>query len=869
MRRLSLWGTRWHQHGVSGSRLRHASDHRPPVWRPFTSTTTVLGAKDRKPEVTVRHYEQSTLDSKDRVDIEDESRSEQEWVLSQIHKLQEEVKELKKGPYSPNSPWMQKLPERERELVLGAIREYEAEHGKIEDQYPDEELLDPAFEKMFKEESERDFEEATRQEDEEIMGEEEEELPSRPKEPFEVELKVPDSHFAYVNRFNKALKALSKDQSRTHRQEVWKSYRRCKEAIPSFLETVPEATLNMLWGSQVVGPQHANFGNWELLAEDIMSSNRDLTRSQWLEYIEMLYHVGKVDKALQLWKARQEVSIPDLPDHAEKYWKLGIQLYIAKGEVQTAQDTALAFLAKDGPRYPRILIPIIIAWSKMPGDENGARAWALYLRLKTMLKDNINMADYDAVSVGLLKADRTDLALAAFKDMMLTGQNSSSDSTALYNGSRGLVGSLHSSAITESDVNKISLAALTILPRRFQNKFFYASWLKKLIGMGEVNSAAAVVELMYERGVKPDAKHLNGIIAAWLRQGSPASRGKAERLAWALVKARLAQFAPENQSIFSAQQESIEHPTSSAEDNVRILKFVQRNLPAASIETFSILLLHYTRRGREDMANHVIECLERARLRPNSFFMNHLLFAELRKHDILAVWRRYKEMASTIRPDLETFACLWDCGKVQFDRSRRPYDPEFPSARALYAEMLSWFARLSPHAQQTVRSEFSADLYNQITRCFCLSLDPQGTIVALRSLNEIFGFVPDEDTIRLIMFHVVRLTPTPPGTPKNRRRRISTTPRSKENFDQVGKLIDMLKNRKAILLAKQNIKLEDLDEETQDVLQIELMSELFRLILSRIAPKPDKVEESIRIAAAEMGVGDLYLGEPLDMASLV
>ena len=103
---------------------------------------------------------------------------------------------------------------------------------------------------------------------------------------------------------------------------------------------------------------------------------------------------------------------------------------------------------------------------------------------------------------------------------MVTGQDPSNDSTALYKSALGLAGNLHASSINENDVNKVSLSVLKVLPRRFQNRFFYASWMKKLIGMGEVDSAALVIELMYERGVKPDSKHLNGIIAGWLREGN-------------------------------------------------------------------------------------------------------------------------------------------------------------------------------------------------------------------------------------------------------------------------------------------------------------------------------------------------------------
>jgi pentatricopeptide repeat protein len=625
---------------------------------------------------------------------------------------------------------------------------------------------------------------------------------------------------------------------------------------------MPEGAMEAIWNSQATGEieQATRSTHLRILVQDATSLGQALTTPQILSYITSLHDDGATNLALEQWEAYQ-TELSQEKEDLEEYWKLGVRLFAAEGNPQRAQDIALAFLANDRNRQPRVLIPIIIAWGKLPGKEAEVKAWALYLQLKTFLGSEMTMDDYDQVSIGLLTAGRLDTAVAIFKDMMVTGQDPSNDSTALYKSALGLAGNLHASSINENDVNKVSLSVLKVLPRRFQNRFFYASWMKKLIGMGEVDSAALVIELMYERGVKPDSKHLNGIIAGWLREGNPSARNKAERLAWSMIQHRIntvwERFQPEQNS----PQVQVKHEQI---EGTRLPRFMQRSIPPASIETFSILLLHYTRRGDEDMVKYLVKCLGDAQIRPNSYFMNHLLYAELRKQDVRSLWSKFQTMSAAIRPDLETYACLWDCAKLQYDRGRTAFDIGFPSARQLYANMMSWYSQLSPHAQKFTQTQMPKALYDQIVRCFCLSKDVSGTLVALHSMRSIFGFAPDESTARLIVLQIARLAAVPADTPKRRLRRLSSTPRSKENIGQVTRLLELLGERKAEALRVQGLSLDELDPHEKEQYQIEVIASLLRIVLSRTdSLSPAQVEERLVKAAAEMDVAQIDLGLPL------
>ncbi|KAL2824523.1 hypothetical protein BDW59DRAFT_85792 [Aspergillus cavernicola] len=858
MLRPVVRGARWYQHVARSSTAAIS-----PLFhtRPFSAVaprSLNLGPNDK-----INFFEQDTPGSKTRrkIDPEAKDNAEKEEVERELSQLDQELDILKEGPFGPNSPFIRGLPEKERAIALEALRKQEAEDGKDEPINLDE-VFDEELDDMLKQEFE-----GLAMEEENWMENREDDSPEEViRQPYEVILEGSE-HSAYVDRFNSSLKRVVNDNSNERAgQDLWKWYRRCKQVIPRFIDSIPEEAMTLLWSSQLKGAATSTRATHiQVLAADAIAAGQSITTSNILSYIISLQQSGKTKDALDQWEAHQ-VGLSQRKEDLEAYWRLGVKLFAADGDPQRAQDIALAFIPNDKSRQPRILIPVITAWGRQPGKEAEVKAWALYLQLKALLEHDMTMEDYDQVSIAFLNAGRLDLAIAVFKDMMVTGQDPANDSTALYKAAIGLVGNLQASTISEREVNKVSLSTLTVLPRRFQNRFFYASWMKKLIGMGEVDSAAMVIELMYERGVKPDPKHLNGLIAGWLRVGSAPARENAERLGWAMIKQRVDRVLQAGPEATTLPQQ----PESLATSGARIPKFMQRPMPPANIETFSVLLLHYTRRGEDEMTNQLVKNLTQARIQPNSYFMNHLLYAELRKQDIITLWNKFKVLSSSVQPDLETYACLWDCGKLQYDRSRTTFLADFPSARALHAEMITWFNKLSIRGQTIARDEFSKDLYDQIIRCFCLSRDLPGTLVALSSLRTIFGFAPDETTARLIILQVARLASVPGDTPKRRLRRLSSTPKSKENIAHLQRLVELLSERKASILSSNGLSVDSLDPHEKETYQLEIMTDLLRIVMGRAAasgqgqtPDPSHIEEQIVSVAEEMGVAGIDLGPGL------
>ncbi|KAJ5876080.1 uncharacterized protein N7529_001664 [Penicillium soppii] len=851
MLRQAIQGARWCQHVARSPATRaprRAFSAAPPRRLDYG------GPNDK-----VTFYEQESLDSKKRrkVDPEAEDNEEREGVEKELTKLEEELKVLEEGPFAPNSPFIKSLPEEDRKIALEALRKFDEENPDPEDQPGLDQVFDKELDDMLREEFEGLAMEQENWED----GVKQRRMITA-KRSAAARKAGADLH-PYALKFNNSLRQFQEKMSdERSRQDLWKWYRRCKQTVPDFLTIMPERALEALWNTQAIGEsdQALRSTHLQILVQDAKSLGQELTTPQILFYIASLHDASATSLALEQWEAYQ-AELSQKKEDLEEYWKLGVRLFAADNNPQRAQDIALAFLANDRTRQPRVLIPVIIAWGRLAGKEAEVKAWALYLQLKIFLGSEMTMEDYDQVSIGLLTAGRLDTAVAIFKDMMVTGQDPANDSTALYKAALGLAGNLHASSIDEHAVNKVSLSALKVLPRRFQNRFFYASWMKKLIGMGEVDSAALVIELMYERGVKPDSKHLNGLIAGWLREGNKLARDKAERLAWAMIQHRIDAVWKRFQPTEISPKLQVTHEAES-----RMPRFMQRDVPPASIETFSILLLHYTRRGDDDMVKYLVKCLGDAQIRPNSYFMNHLLFAELRKQNVRALWSKYQNMSVAIRPDLETYACLWDCAKIQFDRGRTAFDIGFPSARQLYANMMSWYSKLSPANQKATQEQMSKNLYDQIVRCFCLSKDVSGTLVAIHSMRSVFGFAPDETTVRMIVLQVARLAGVPADTPKRRLRRLSSTPRSKENIGQVTRLLKLLSDRKAESLRVQGLSIEQLDPDEMKQYQMEIMASLLRVVLSKTDDlDPAQIEGKLEVAAKEMLSQQIDLGSPLGL----
>lgn len=673
-----------------------------------------------------------------------------------------------------------------------------------------------------------------------------------------IALDLEPQQIPHFRRFGTCLKNAADNNSDPEaRKRLWVSYERCKRLIPIFIQHLPYECWEVLWKNQ-----HASLSSGRdqaphlnILAQDMLRNGKELSKEQRATIIESLLSEGRLDEAQAHWDLQVNSS---RKEGAEIHDLLGVRLFVARGELDKAQEIADTVSDASEPDTARCLIPVIEGWAKSRTENSIQKAWNSYLNLRAKLGPSIQISDFDRVAMCFINVGRTDVAMAVFKDMMLTGRESDFGSDQLYKTSLTLIGLLQSRSASPSEVTSVSLNALTTLPRRFQNKFFYGSWIKKLIGLGEVNAAVSVVELMYERGVTPDAKHVNGIIGAWLRSGQTAYKERAEQLSWAMIQQRL--------KVVQKRRGDVPSPSTDTKDNARarLPIQIQRVVPSATIETFSLLLQYYERRSRSDDVHDLKKHLDLAEIPPNSYFMNHMLYAELRRGQQQVAWQIYQKLKISVKPDLETFACLWDCEKAHLDKlSMHPTD-DFPGPRMIFRDFIEWLGGLEKRSRAAVRQDFSEELYNQIMRCMCLAKDPEGTLVALYGLKNSFGFLPNDETFRMIPIQVARIGLEEPRIARKRRRsRMSDLAGNKARVANVSKVFDLVVEQRIEALELQGVKLEDFSAERQNEEQVHVLAEFLRVVMRRYAQDEQAINEGIMTAAEQMGVRNTELADPL------
>jgi pentatricopeptide repeat protein len=830
MRKICQQSRRWHQ---QLSPFTNHSGHRQYIqqlWLPIRYQQRHY-AKGRNDDLVVHEYEQVGSNKRSRVAVNPKAELEKtgKYLKSELERLDKELAELNEGPFGPNSEFMQSLSPEDRRIALGALqREGEALQDGLTGINPHE--LDRIVE-----------------------DQDETEDPDHRPAPPQVTLKHPTEHQVYIRIFNAALKNMMVDSPITATKTklaLWKSYQRCLIHIPHFLPLLSAKTWDLLWRSQMELPKN-NARNIIELAENMGSQSVPLSREQILLYLESLKWTRQLPAAIERWEQNRNILGPN-DQVAGRFGKLGVELYSESNQPGKAQNIAMQCLNRGSIANATILLPVIASWARKNTLDSLEKAWACYLGFRAELGTQIKPEDYDTISRMFLRQGHPQIALSVFRDMVFDASKqkyTGHDSVSIFRRATGCVHRLQSSAINAQEISRVSLSALMVLPKSTQNKFFYASWIKRLIGFGDLDAASRVIELMYERGIRPDAKHVNGIIGGWLRQKSNGSRDKAEQMAWAMINKRI-------EFVRTRQMEVGNWDLISSPEDTKLPIFVERPVPVATIETFSILLVHYTRRCQDDMAEQLMEIMtKRAMIEPNSYILNHWLYASLRVQDLEAVWSQYQNVESKITPDLETFACLWDTAVVQWDTSRSAHWKGFPTARRLFRRMCDWMARVGTAQLIRTKQEFSGELYNQIIRVFCLSQDLRGTLCALHGLKQLFNEFPDSATSRFIVIQVARLLPwdhdRQPSRRRGGKRRMSTMVAGLSAVDEI---VDTLTDQRAISLMDAGLDPHNLDDATAKQFQLDILSDLLVVILKKLASVRGDVKNEVQLTACEMGL---------------
>ncbi|TVY24993.1 hypothetical protein LHYA1_G005156 [Lachnellula hyalina] len=652
------------------------------------------------------------------------------------------------------------------------------------------------------------------------------------------------------------LKATAKGGHTTKlRKSIWSAYIKCRSALISRPGKVPWEIWSGLWdvlSNADPSEDVDRMAHIKYLGDDICKVGIQMDAKQCLLYVESLLVQGDVDIAAGIWE-KLGVSIQS-SDNAKEYWKLGVNIFCRQDRLDRALQIASVLLkkTKDVADY-RILLPIIQACLVSKNIFGVQMAWALYIRLRVRLGPQLDMNDYDILTLSFLEANRPDLAGGVFKDMMLTEDMATvQDSTSLYSSLTGTKDGLKSISISDKELELHKAAALTKLPSQFRNKFFFGSWLKKLIGEGQLDAAQKVLQFTSDIGICPDARHMNGLIGALFREGSGKSMSLAEDMAWKMVNTRL--VFVKSRTEFSMLKSPLRAvPLMAHKPDVKHIQKTPSLIPRATIETFCILIRQYRTRQKTQALLDLFDTLRKAEIPPNTDFMNELLNMDSRSHKTAWAWNTYLSLTKSgaVRPNYETFTILYNLLCQSLDPVQLGKRPKFTTPHHLFVDMIKYKACLKEDGK------VPRELYDAIILAFGLAEDQAGTAVALIALRQHFDTFPGEQTARTIILQLTRLGQTNKAGYKSRRLNV-TNRLTKERYAHVTKILQRFRQERVEELLEQGIVFEELSEEEKLHEAMMVLSDLLRhAFQSKIAPERREILTSLEVSkrtAEAMGV---------------
>jgi pentatricopeptide repeat protein len=439
------------------------------------------------------------------------------------------------------------------------------------------------------------------------------------------------------------------------------------------------------------------------------------------------------------------------------------------------------------------------------------QAWESYTHMRTLLGETMTIEDYDEVIAVFLSSDCIEYALQAFVDMMFS--------------------------------RAIDIRGKTRLPLTVGNHFFIGKWLKRLIGVGDLEGAYKVVVYVQNKGITPSPIQLNGLVGAWLRSGSAENVEKAETLAWSMIRARLDYVKLRQRRDVVRFYEH--HSLSRTETADGEPEFICQT--RATAETFSLLAENYCSRRLHGRLQELFEVLKQAEIGPTSFLMNQIIRSYSQNGEAAEAVNLYHTMAKEqgIRPDGHTFLTLFNSLSVNrlIQRDADLSKKDIAAARQFFRDMVV--------AEWTFDSP---EIFAQLPRTILFSLlkakDFRGMIVAARAMKELFGFHPPEALL-------IELA-TGAGSLQVK------TKRNMERLVGGRRTIEtLMKQHRMELIKAGHPGVEMTEEEKID----ELHAVLEKLVLLKAGAQNasrEEVQPLLDEAAREMGVYDIVMGKDAD-----
>ncbi|KAF2806847.1 uncharacterized protein BDZ99DRAFT_479230 [Mytilinidion resinicola] len=655
-----------------------------------------------------------------------------------------------------------------------------------------------------------------------------------------------------------------------NRRALWKAYSFAKQAHPSLLQYIPDRAWDLLWETQsAITPANPNCMEHQIqLVQDMKSIGRPPTVAQNIAELEATFMTGEHETAIQRWEEEYNTrTAKSAHGYKPEYLDLGVRMYALTGNAQRAREVMDELYQAYPGSDPRLMIGVVRAHTRIQYVPD--YIWSLYVRLKDRLGPAMTFEDYDTCFVGFLEGSRVDHAVAVFKDMVSIGclarsfmrwqvQQTLKRLRAMLNVSKSL-----------EEANMVALSAISVLPRAYHNHIF-RRWMMLTVAKNSPESAAQLLELMFERGLNPGALHFNLVIGALLRSGTETNGEKAALMGWKMVEEALNTSSlqdTEFQQFYRMQHKPVPKQTGDL-DGPLIPFFLARPIPMADVTTFAHLIRHHTRNWEWNHIEYLQTALVRLEKPPIAPLLNALMMVDLRRVKYQEVWNRFDSMTHPplgfprVVPNGGTYRVLWKTLRSALGDHHTWDFESLPQPRQLMAMMVEWWTEhVGWHQTENYLRGLTGpnrEITGLIQHCFSYTKDVAGALVALHALKTRFGIFPTQQTAEILVKQMAWIDLR--SETKEVRYSYKTSGVFIRNVDKISRVYQVLLRRRLEQLEKTGVNLIEMTKQERGELDLNLLSEFVRVVMVR-QHSATEVENMIEEAKKDMGVPNISTGD--------
>jgi pentatricopeptide repeat protein len=531
-----------------------------------------------------------------------------------------------------------------------------------------------------------------------------------------------------------------------------------------------------LWKSQLsYRPEDPKrLENLEILIRDMEATNMDITRHSEILRVEKSASIGAIQEAMQQWVrgpthrhysmdqskesgmnivraetillASQDMFEAQLAfmDFDREWLELGARLHAMVGEDHRV-SSIVKRLGQDLTKLdPRVAVSIIENLNRSGATHTAEQAWDVFNVVLRTPAFSVPFEDMVTICESFLRSGQLPYATSVLCLMAEKCDHSDIQRQHIF---ADLYSEMLSRSTTLEEVDNVSLELLDYLPEGPISSSFFDKWLKESARAGDKEHTSEIIELMFEKGRAPQARHIDKLLDVWIKTAGPEKSSRAETLALSMIKKQL------HSSVgISAHAHSRE-----GELPMQMPKYLKRMIPAADPRTYVILMRHYANLGDVDAAKQTLRLMTHSsNLHLDGQMTRAILAIHFTMEDVRGAWQFFQLVRHdpAFQFDMRTSAVLWKGLNLHLARNKTQSLEGYPGPRYLFEVMLK---ELFVHHEPTdipISERPSETMYERIIHCFCLAEDTPGVILALHSMKAIFNINPSQKTIISIAQHI-------------------------------------------------------------------------------------------------------------------